>query len=238
MHCFCPNLLKKTQKVFMKLLFHYVGTGDVHKLYMYCFANTIIRVHTDHYFIGLNNCLLAIAAASHSSPPPPPPRFPSFSFFSASPSPSFSSYFSLPSNNECFSNTVSLGTDLKPYLNCYRSVGCLPMIPSRGILHILKVFYLNESHLPSLLGFSDSSVGKESACSAGDPSSIPGLGRSAGEGIGCPLQYSWASLVVQLVKHLPAMWETWIRTLCWEDPLEKGKATHSSILAWGIPWTV
>ena len=49
---------------------------------------------------------------------------------------------------------------------------------------------------------------------------------------------SWASLVAQLVKNLPAMWETWIRFLGWEDPLEKGNATHSSILAWRIPWTV
>ena len=47
-----------------------------------------------------------------------------------------------------------------------------------------------------------------------------------------------ASLVVQLVKNLPAMWETWIQSLGWEDPLEKGKATHSSILAWRSPWTV
>ena len=59
-------------------------------------------------------------------------------------------------------------------------------------------------------GFPDSSVGKESACSAGDPGSIPELGRSTGEGIGYPLQYSWASLVVQLVKNPPAMWETWV----------------------------
>ena len=65
---------------------------------------------------------------------------------------------------------------------------------------------------------------------------IPGLGRSAGERIGYPLQYCWASLVAQLVKNLPAMWETWIRPLGWEDPLEKRKATHSSILAWRIPW--
>ena len=57
------------------------------------------------------------------------------------------------------------------------------------------------------------------------------LGRSAGEGIGYPLQYSWASLVAQLVKNLPAMWETWVNSLGPEDPLEKGKATHSSILA-------
>ena len=53
--------------------------------------------------------------------------------------------------------------------------------------------------------FPDSSVGKESACNSGDPSSIPGLGRSPGEGIGCPFQYSWASLVVQMVKNPPAM---------------------------------
>ena len=52
-----------------------------------------------------------------------------------------------------------------------------------------------------------------------------------------PLQYSWASLVAQLVKNLPAMQETWVRTLGWEDPLEKGMATHSSVLVWRIPWT-
>ena len=83
-----------------------------------------------------------------------------------------------------------------------------------------------------------SSVGKESACNAGDPRSIPGSGRSTGEGIGYLLQYSWASLVPQLVKNPPAMWETWLRSLGWEDPLEKGKATQSSILARRIPWTV
>ena len=82
------------------------------------------------------------------------------------------------------------------------------------------------------------SVGKESACNTGDPSSIPRSGRSAGEGIGYPLQYSWASLVAQLVKNLPAVRETWIRSLGWEDPLQKGKATHSSILAKRIPWTI
>ena len=87
-------------------------------------------------------------------------------------------------------------------------------------------------------GFPHSSVGKESACSAGDPSSIPGLGRSPREGIGYPLQYSWASLVVQWVKNLPVIRETYVRSLGWEDPLEKGKATHSSILAWSIVWTV
>ena len=74
----------------------------------------------------------------------------------------------------------------------------------------------------AVMGFPDSSVSKESACTAGDPSSIPGLGRFAGEGIGYPLQYSWASHVAQLVKNLPAMQETWVHFLGWEDPLEKG----------------
>ena len=88
------------------------------------------------------------------------------------------------------------------------------------------------------LGFPDSWAGKESTHNAGDPGSIPGSGRSAGEGIGYPLQYSWASVVAQLVKKLPAMQENWVWFLGWEDPLEKGKVTHSSILAWRIPWTV
>ena len=73
------------------------------------------------------------------------------------------------------------------------------------------------------MGFLGSSAGKESACNAGDPSSIPGLGRSAGEGIGYPLQYSWASLVAQMVKNPPAMWETWVRSLGWEDSPGEGK---------------
>ena len=58
---------------------------------------------------------------------------------------------------------------------------------------------------------------------------ISGWGRSAGEGIGYPLQYSWASLVAQLVKNPPTMWETWVRSLGWEDPLEKGKGTLSTV---------
>ena len=88
-------------------------------------------------------------------------------------------------------------------------------------------------------GFPDSSVGKESAYNAGNPGSIPGSGRSSGEGVGYPFQYSWASHVAQLVKNLPAIWETWVRALGWEDPLEKGKSTyHFSILNWRIPWTL
>ena len=82
-----------------------------------------------------------------------------------------------------------------------------------------------------------SSASEESACNAGDPTLIPGSGRSA-EGISYPLQYSWASLVAQLVMYPPAMWETWVRQLDWEDPLEKGMATHSSILASKIAWTI
>ena len=88
------------------------------------------------------------------------------------------------------------------------------------------------------LGFPNSSVVKESTCNAGDSGSIPGSGRSAGERIGYQLQYSWASPVAQLVKNPPAMWETWVQSLGLEDPLEKEKATHSSILAWRTPWTV
>ena len=75
------------------------------------------------------------------------------------------------------------------------------------------------------MGLPDSSVGKESACNAEDPGLFPG------SGTGDPHHYPWVSVVAQLVKNPPAMWETWVRSLCWEDPLEKGKATHSSILA-------
>ena len=85
--------------------------------------------------------------------------------------------------------------------------------------------------------FPGSSAGKESACNAGDPGLIPWLGRSLEEGISYPLQYSWASLVAQMVKNLPAMCETWVQSLGWEDPLEEGMATHSTIPAWRIPWT-
>ena len=90
----------------------------------------------------------------------------------------------------------------------------------------------------SSMSFPDGSVGKEPTCSSGDLGLIPGSGRYYGEGTGYPLQCSWASLVVQLVKNPPAMGETWVRPLGWEDPLEKGKATHSSIMIWRMPWTV
>ena len=84
-------------------------------------------------------------------------------------------------------------------------------------------------------GFPESSAGKESVCNAGDSRLIPVSGISTGEGIGYPLQYSWASLVAQLVKNLPAMQETWVQALGWKDPLKKGNATHSSVLGWRIP---
>ena len=87
--------------------------------------------------------------------------------------------------------------------------------------------------------FPGSSVAKESAYNAGDPNLIPGSARSPGEGVGYPPQYSCASLVAQLAKNPPAVWETWVQFLGWEDPLEKGIAIHSSILAWKIlcsPW--
>ena len=77
--------------------------------------------------------------------------------------------------------------------------------------------------------------GRDSTYNAGYPSSIPGLGRFPGEEIAYPLQYSWAFLVAQMVKNLPAVWETWVPSLSWEDPLENNMATHPSILAWIIP---
>ena len=110
-------------------------------------------------------------------------------------------------NQQCLSDTISLSFP-----------------PALGV----AVFYLTHS---DRWGFPHPSVGKESACNTGDSGLIPGLGRSSGEGIDYPLQYFWASLMAPLVKNPPAMWETWVRSLGWEDPLEKGKATHSSILA-------
>ena len=92
--------------------------------------------------------------------------------------------------------------------------------------------------LRSILGFPGSSRSKESTCNAGDPISIPGSGRSCGEGIGYPLQYFWASLVAQMVKNLPARWDTQVQSLGWEDLLEEGMATYSSILAWRIPMDI
>ena len=82
--------------------------------------------------------------------------------------------------------------------------------------------------------FPGCSAGKESAYNARNASLIPGSERSPGKGIGYPLQYSWASLVAQVVKNPgipPTVWEKWVQSLGWKDPLEEGMATHSSILA-------
>ena len=84
-------------------------------------------------------------------------------------------------------------------------------------------------------GLPGSSAGEESTCNAGDPGATPGSGRSPGEEIGYPLQYSWASLMAQMVKNPPAVWQTWVQSLGWQDHLEEGKATHFSILTWRIP---
>ena len=108
------------------------------------------------------------------------------------------------------------------------------------ILHALNYICKHTENgiylVPTLyLGFPSSLAGKESACDAEDPGSIPGLGRSPGEGIGYPLRYSWASLVAQMVKNPPAMQETRVQSLGQDDSLEKGLATHPSILAWRTP---
>ena len=85
------------------------------------------------------------------------------------------------------------------------------------------------------VGFPGGLAGEESARSTGDPSLILGLGSSPGEGIGYPLLYVWTRLVAQMIKKMPEMQETWVRSLGWEDPLKESMATHSSILAWRIP---
>ena len=126
--------------------------------------------------------------------------------------------FSAPSlRSPCHSPCPWAESLFFPYLICHQTVSFF-----RGWVGGFK-------------GFPGSSAGKESACSAGDPGLIPGSGRSPGEGVGYPLQYSWASLVAQMVKNPPAKQETWVWSLSWEDPLEEGMAAHSSIIAWRIP---
>ena len=129
-------------------------------------------------------------------------------------------------------NIISFGQLL---VKCYIGVG-VELLLCHKKEHIETKFYAYAHYY--VQSFPQSSAGKESACNAGDPGSIPVSGRSTGEGISYPLQSSWASLVAQLVKNLPAMWETRVWSLGWKDPLEKGKTTHSSSLAWRIPWTI
>ena len=109
----------------------------------------------------------------------------------------------------------------------FKKEWCWSSLASWAYLHLREEYLLNLQHLDQ----SGSSAGKESACNAGGPGSIPGFRRSPGEGIGYPLQYTWAFPLAQTVKNFPAMRETWVRSLSWEDPLEEGMATHSSILA-------
>ena len=102
--------------------------------------------------------------------------------------------------------------------------------------HPLSQFQLSLPWQP-VSGIKMSNTNKKdlASCSAGGPSLNPGTGRYPGEEIGYPLQYSWASLMAKMVKNLPAKREIWVRFLGWEEPLEEGMATHSSILAWRIP---
>ena len=127
-------------------------------------------------------------------------------------------------------------TQTQKYMHMFSSfvyweiLGLMPFPIAMNTPSVQILFY----NFYSQLSFPGSSAGKESACNAGDPGSIPGLWSSPGEGIGYLLQYSWAAPVAQMVKNLPAMQETWVWSLDWEDPLEEGMATHSSILAWRI----
>ena len=115
-----------------------------------------------------------------------------------------------------------------PYMTTGKTIALTRWIFAGKVMSLLY-------NMLSRLGFPDNPVGKESACNAEDPGSIPGSRRSPGEGISYPLQYSWVSFVAQLEKKLPEIRETCVRFLGWEDPLEKGKAT--SPMAWRIPWT-
>ena len=139
-------------------------------------------------------------------------------------------------NQTGLSNWTELNEGCASYLYVFAWFIPLHLIwqdPEILLVHVFPLLFLF-----SEFNFLNSSVGKEPDCKAEDPGLIPGSGRSPGEGIGYPPQYSWASPVALLVKNPSAMQETWVLSLGWEYPLEKGKATHSSILAWRIPQTV
>ena len=106
--------------------------------------------------------------------------------------------------------------------------------PSCVVLHGMAQNF-TELDKAVIQAFPCNSTGQESTCNAGDPSSIPGSGRSPGEGIGYPFQYTWASLVAQMVKNPQAMQEILGRSVGSQDPLEDSMASHSSILAWRNP---
>ena len=111
-----------------------------------------------------------------------------------------------------YENSDTLGNPSSPHSLCFRVLWFHKLIRK----HKLLLLWIWESKVVRTnVAWPDSSVGKEPTCNAGEPGSIPGSGRSAGEGIGCPPQYSWASLVAQLVKNLPPIQENWVRSLGW-----------------------
>ena len=161
--------------------------------------------------------------SSHSSKPPYFSRF----------NPSSTSFTKIPCTHSCTRahthHDLSLGLLFKNYTNSHIVANHATGLQNSNLIstHNFHDFFKGRVFSP---GFPDSLVNEESTCNAGDPTSIPGSGRSTGEGIGYPLHYSWAFLVTLMVKNPPAMQEIWVQSLDWEDPLEKGKATHSSIL--------
>ena len=114
------------------------------------------------------------------------------------------------------------------YLCMYVSVYTYILMCVCVCIYISNLYYTH-------VGFSGSSAGKESSCNAGDLGLNPGLESSPGDGIGYPLQYSWASLMAQMAKNTLAVWKSWVLSLDWKDPLEEGMPLLSSILAWRIP---
>ena len=99
-------------------------------------------------------------------------------------------------------------------------------------MHYINLIVNTATFLHLFSGFAGSSVGKASTCNARDPGSIPVSGRSPGEGIGYPLKYSWTSLVVQLVKNPPAMWETWVWNIPWRREIFWPREFHVLYSPW------
>ena len=108
------------------------------------------------------------------------------------------------------------------------------MYESSSLIFKVVILLLKYNRSTMVVGFPDSSVGKEPTCNAGDSGTIPGSGRSRGEGIDYPFQCSWASLVAQLVKNLPAMQETPVQFLGWEDLLERGYTVYTVLIIYCI----
>ena len=138
--------------------------------------------------------------------------------------------------NKFFSDWVSRGT-LESRLGCGAILQGLKCPSLWHGLHPVNTRGAPPPQLGQLKASTGGSAGKESI-QAGRPQLESCIWEIPWRWIDYPLQYSWASLVAQLVKKPPTMRKTWVRSLGWEDPLEKGIATHSSILAWRIPWTL